>query len=396
VIAVDIGSTYIKSLDCENDNAAIKFRKRDYRKTLKCQLTNLLSCYDVVNSVRICSSANGGLKVGIVCLTEKISGNILKELCLSAGCNIRYVYQIREDPIRLEYVDVLVLCGGVDNTEQKHLKSYFNQLLEINRHIKQVIFAGAIESAPKSVGSIRFVENPLSNGFYVKARDIVNLLQKIYLNDLIDSGSMTTISTLSDRAILPTPAVVSQFYKQSMQTGIDWLDVEPPYLLVDVGGATTDVYASLAMVNIDGDSHSKQLPDTFRRVYVDLGVEASKSSLEAEIFRHPKRLELLKILYKESLPEVLDKIDNKLLPHSDSFAACVFLALHRVIWESEDAICADKVQTIVLTGGITKVGVEEIVSDILKLVFPRRFIRLVVDNEYRIWTAGMRLMEEYN
>jgi hypothetical protein len=62
----------------------------------------------------MCSSANGGLRVGIVCLTKHFSGAALRNQVLLAGANPVFVHDLDEAGGHAGLVDILLVGGGID------------------------------------------------------------------------------------------------------------------------------------------------------------------------------------------------------------------------------------------------------------------------------------------
>src|SRR5829696_3219703 len=65
-------------------------------------------------SVRICSSANGGVRVGILGLSRRHSVVAAARAAVDAGGNVAYRRLFSDAPAPVPPVDVLVLVGGVD------------------------------------------------------------------------------------------------------------------------------------------------------------------------------------------------------------------------------------------------------------------------------------------
>lgn len=90
-LAVDIGSTVVKVARLGVDDALISQNHypRDVEAGIARQVESLLDSEGNVDDadVLVCSSANGGLRVGIVALTSQFSGSVARNQVLLAGGN---------------------------------------------------------------------------------------------------------------------------------------------------------------------------------------------------------------------------------------------------------------------------------------------------------------------
>ena len=81
--AIDIGSTIVKLANIAEDGAILSqtMTPRDFDAGIARQVERLLSRAGIPldsEEVVVCSSANGGLRVGIVCLSPRFSGAALR------------------------------------------------------------------------------------------------------------------------------------------------------------------------------------------------------------------------------------------------------------------------------------------------------------------------------
>src|SRR6185312_10469211 len=118
-LAIDIGSTVIKVAQIGNGDRLVAqdFYPRDFKAGIAKQVESLIDHVNVSgndNEVLICSSANGGLRIGIVCLTKHFSGAALRNEVLSAGANPIFVRSFDEDGGHPGFVDILLVGGGID------------------------------------------------------------------------------------------------------------------------------------------------------------------------------------------------------------------------------------------------------------------------------------------
>ena len=131
-IAIDIGSTVVKVARIASDDKVVsqQFHARDFEAGIAKQVESILDGMSPTQSdgsVLICSSANGGLRVGIVCLTTHYSGAALRNEVLLAGANPIFVHTLDQDGGSLSAVDILLVGGGIDCEDAAPLEARQDQ-----------------------------------------------------------------------------------------------------------------------------------------------------------------------------------------------------------------------------------------------------------------------------
>ena len=95
MILIDIGSTIIKIAVYEGKKIKRKFFERSEKVSIyddvKSKIDKLKKKYPS-SKIKICSSANGGLKVGLISLTSRYSGEVAKRIILNSGSNLIWEY----------------------------------------------------------------------------------------------------------------------------------------------------------------------------------------------------------------------------------------------------------------------------------------------------------------
>ena len=211
---------------------------------------------------------------------------------------------------------------------------------------------------------------------------------KEYLVDLYDSDIMgkediKDLYALTNNQIYSTPYIVNQ----SLPFIGDILDVADPFIVIDIGGATTDIHYSKELVE-DNIITSNEYD---RLVFKKLGVYKSADSLVFSAKNNEFVYELLAYLNKtEDILEKRDKEATTLL-----MQLSIFLVLYKVshYHKSYLSIKLKSLNSIVFTGGITKVltnsQIDEIVSFFYKKILNYDTIpNVVLDKNYSIWTLS--------
>lgn len=162
-----------------------------------------------------------------------------------------------------------------------------------------------------------------------------------------------------------------------------------PFIVVDIGGATTDIHYSRDLVrdNILSDSEYDRL------VFKKLGVYKSKETLIFAAKNNEFVYELLS--YLNVTENILEEESAKSLRILMQLS--IFLVLYKVsrLNPAYVTLHLELLKSIVLTGGITKVLSYEEVEAIIAF-FYRKVMNLhslptiVMDYDYAIWTLGMK------
>lgn len=393
MITIDIGSTYIKMLDFDSAQPAVITEPRRDGTEIDTQLRDLVGQNYGKRPLRICSSANGGLAVGIICLTSRISGRAAQGIALSAGGNVTYTHMLKDLPAHLAPTEVVLIVGGTDDAAHDVLATSVRSAMESDLNTQIVIYAGAREAAPTPSATTIVVPNLFEDSLVPNGEPLRAKLEALYLEDLVHKAFMDRIQHAAQTPILPTPAVVSLIYSRYMAGSAICPIAEPPFLLVDIGGATTDIYTTIDMYGTDGSRALDLLPDTLRRVFVDLGVAASRTNMLTRLFDHPRRLEFLERMPAHHKINALDSLDTGNVPDPVAFAACLFLALD-FMTEKGESLQLDRVQTILITGGGSQINMQEEARIVLDMLAPNKDVQLAFDTDYRIWAEGLRANNE--
>lgn len=393
MITIDIGSTYIKMLDFDAAAPAVMAQPRRDGVQIDAQLRELVGDDLGSQPLRVCSSANGGLAIGILCLTSRVSGRAATGVALAAGGNVSYVHMLKDLPPELDSTDVVLIVGGTDDAGHDILRESVRATIERDLNTQIVIYAGAREAAPPASDTVIVVANLFEDSLVPNGDALREKLEALYLDDLVHKTFVDRIRDIAQAPILPTPAVVNLIYQKYMAGNAICPVADPPFLLVDIGGATTDIYTTIDMYGTDGSRALDLLPNTLRRVFVDLGVAASRANMLTRLFDHPRRLEFLERMPAKHEINALESLEAGDVPNPVAFAACLFLALDSMMGQ-DDELQLNRVQTVLVTGGGSQIDMQEEARIVLDILAPDNTMQLAYDTDYRIWAEGLR--EEHN
>jgi len=231
------------------------------------------------------SSAAGGLKMSVHGLVYDMTAKAAKEAALGAGANVHLVTAGKLSDHDFKKIialrpNIVLIAGGVDFGESETAQSNAEKIARLELDIP-VIYAGNIVNteAIRDVFSHFHQENWLhtTENVYPKI-DCLNveptrrIIQEVFERHIIHAPGMEKVKQSIDKNIIPTPGAVMLAAKLIQQEIGD-------LVVVDVGGATTDVHS----VTNGTDATKKILlsPEPFakRTVEGDLGVYINRQNI---------------------------------------------------------------------------------------------------------------------
>jgi hypothetical protein len=386
-LLIDIGSTYFKVAQ----DGKIEQYFRDFNKNilddLNTKCSDILSKYSKDN-IHICSSANGGLSTLIIGLTNSFSLSYAINIAFNSGINIidTVLYpKIQNETAPLELIDVVIVVGGIDSVEKVFDEKLLNYLEELN--YQNIVYVGSAKNRDfleQNIQNVVILDNIISNNLKIQEEGLKNYLTDLYQADIVGKEDIKQLYELTDNQIFSTPYIVNR----SLPKINERLDVADPFIVVDIGGATTDIHYSRDLVNDNIVSESGY----DRLVFKKLGVYKSRESLVHTAKNNEFVFELL---------EHLNVTENILEEHSEKatrtlMQLSIFLVLYKVSKHHGQYVelNLDILNSIVLTGGITKVLTQDEVDDIV-LFFYKKILQFhhapttLLDSNYEIWTYGI-------
>jgi hypothetical protein len=373
-LLVDIGSTVVKLCRWDGAFGPVEAVPRDPAAAPGEQVV-ALAADRPHERLRVCSSANGGLRVGVLGLSAR-SVSAAARAAIAAGGNVRYQREFGVGGPAV-HVDVLVLAGGVDGADLVHLRRRIPEA-DVSAHPHDVlVWAGA--HAPDVVaglGAGHVVPNVLDRRLRPFPAGLAELVRTLYVGDLVDHKGLRALAGRTETPIWPTPAVVA--------LGVDrWgarRALPSPFAVVDVGGATTDVLYSAELYA--GDPAPTE--SVVREVCPDLGVAVSLPSLRERLTVDPGLLELTSAVAPDRARELYTAIsEGSGLDRPTAFLACLYLALRRV-----DAHL-DRAVAVAVTGGAWTGAGEADVRRVVAAATGGAGPHVHLDRDYHLWAHGL-------
>ena len=402
-VIVDIGSTVIKVAEVLADRTIRQqyFIERESSQSIYCQLENILAERCLLGHgqrVLICSSANGGLRVGIVCLTSYYSGTVLRNQALLAGANPVFVYPYEDLRVDTRYVDVLLVGGGIDCKEPGPIDDLLPNLRVDDFRFGSLVFAGnrylsdrILKLAPEA----KIVENPMSSTLSGERSSVFEILRNAYLDDIVHKEDIFELRTKFGCNIRPTPEVVNRGF-QMIVSNRSATAVSGAAILIDIGGATTDLHYTTEIVPNDSMNRPPFGASVGRYVFADLGIVASQDSTMTRLRAHPRCYELLCNVLDRDVDENYRRLrEGDWGATSQIMAyACLFLALDRFASGDGPGLPRanlNKVSRFLFTGGAVQALSEATIAGIIGLISngPVTASAVRIDRQYRVWVDGM-------
>ncbi len=239
-----------------------------------------------------CSSAAGGLKLVAIGLVPELTVEAAKRAALGAGARVVGTYGFELTPPDLEEIlalkpDLVLLAGGTDGGNKNALR-HNGRLLAASPLTAPVILAGnktvapEVEAELKGAGKICYrVPNVLPKLDRLNIKPVQEKIREVFLARIIRAKGLADVEREIDGILMPTPAAVLAAAER-LATGPaggrgGWGDL----LLVDVGGATTDVHSVAEGRPTSPKVFLSGLPEpkVKRSVEGDLGMRVSASAL---------------------------------------------------------------------------------------------------------------------
>jgi len=219
------------------------------------------------------SSAAGGLRMTVHGLVYDMTVKAAKEAALGAGANIHLITAGRLTEFDLKKIkdinpNIVLLAGGVDFGETETAIHNAYKLKEID--VKPVIYAGnkQIQDEIESILDVTITENVYPKIDELNVEPTRKIIHSVFEDNIIHAKGMSNIDKMVE-SIIPTPGAVMQAAKLIANEMGDCL-------VIDVGGATTDIHSVTSYVK---ENQVSPEPDAKRTVEGDLGVYVNKDNL---------------------------------------------------------------------------------------------------------------------
>lgn len=305
-LAIDFGSTYTKLTAIDLDNEVILATAKDITtvendimigfnnafEKLKAEINKKIN-FDSVNfiSKTACSSAAGGLKMVAIGLVPELTAEAAKKAALGAGARVikTYAYELNSrelEEIKNTALDIILLAGGTDGGNKDCIIHNAKMLAEYKIEVPVVVAGNKaatdeVEAVLKGAGIDCYItENvmPFINKLNVEpSREEI---RKVFMSKIIEAKGMKKAEDFIRGILMPTPAAVLKA-SEILATGTDEEEGLGDLIVVDIGGATTDIHSIAKGEPTKPSVMVKGLEEPFakRTVEGDLGMRYSAIAL---------------------------------------------------------------------------------------------------------------------
>lgn len=250
------------------------------------------------------SSAAGGLKMTVHGLVHDMTVKASKEAALGAGAIIKMITsgKMREsdiEEIRKIKPNLIMLAGGIDYGERETSLYNAKAILDADIDIP-IIYCGNIANANEIKEMFKNKEVYIVPNVYPKVDELNveparEVIQKVFEKNIVKAPGMDKIREMVNGSIMPTPGAV-------MESTRLLYEVLGDLVVIDVGGATTDIHSvtegSTEILNILVNPE----PKAKRTVEGDLGVYVNSKNV----------IELLNL--KDLKAHDIETIKNNIVP----------------------------------------------------------------------------------
>lgn len=220
------------------------------------------------------SSAAGGLKITVHGLVEDMTVKAAREAALGAGGNIKMITagRLRSSDIKkIKEINpnLIMIAGGTDYGE-RDTALYNAELLSKERLNKPFIYCGNIANVDEVKELFEGQELYIVDNVYPKIDELNvepsrKVIQTAFENNIVKAPGMNKIKNMVNGPIMPTPGAVMESTKLLYEILGD-------LVVLDVGGATTDVHSVTEGSTEILDILVSPEPKAKRTVEGDLGV----------------------------------------------------------------------------------------------------------------------------
>lgn len=363
------------------------------------------------------SSAAGGLRMSVHGLVHDMTVKASKEAALGAGAIVKLVTSGRLKPSDLRKIEelnpsILMIAGGLDHGERDTALYNAEKIAALPLSMP-IIYAGNVDNQEDIreifrdyKGKLYVTDNVYPQVDVLSVEPARKVIQEVFEEHIIHAKGMDKVHELVDGRIMPTPGAVMESAKVLKEALGD-------VMIIDVGGATTDVHS----VTHGSEEISRILlspePEAKRTVEGDLGVYVNRKNL-------------LERIGEDKLKDELGVTEEELLnlppiPHTDTEKRIILHLTKEAVFASVDrhagtvrnlygessgrkSVAEGKdlteIKYIIGTGGaLTRLeGTEMILAAIHEQgrgqkLFPKKEAEVLLDKDYLLASLGVLSLE---
>jgi uncharacterized protein (TIGR01319 family) len=251
---------------------------------------------DVEKKALACSSAAGGLRIVSIGFVPELTAEAATRAALGAGARVAgcYSYELTEpevEAIREIAPDIILLAGGTDGGDKRVIVHNARMLSRLGLENTYILVAGnkAAHDEIKAIfntasKNVRFTQNVMPEVGRLETEPCNREIRDIFINNIIEAKGIARARTIVADIIMPTPSAVLAAARL-LAEGYEGERGLGDLIVVDVGGATTDVHSVARGSPARGNVVTVGLPEPYvkRTVEGDLGVRHNVDALVEQL-----------------------------------------------------------------------------------------------------------------
>ena len=361
------------------------------------------------------SSAAGGLRMTVHGLVYDMTVRAAREAALGAGANLHLVtagIMQEEDLEDLRDINpnLILIAGGTDYGERKTALENARLIRELGLNVP-VIYAGNVQNQARvqrifadAPAECYVVENVYPRLDELNIEPARKVIHQVFEKHIIHAPGMERVRTMVTGSIIPTPGAVMECAKLLYELVGD-------LVVLDVGGATTDVHSvtegseEIASIQLSPEPMAKRTVEGDLGVFVNarsMAKQIGMHNLEKEIGRDPAPI----FEHYKAIPDTPEQflLTETLAWHAASDALERHCGRFRYTYGSNgrqtfaEGKDLTNVKYLVATGGaLTRLPGRKTIMERLchlndggKLLFPKaQNLRLLEDRQYYMASLGV-------
>ncbi len=300
-LLLDIGSTYTKGAVVNLEEVKVEAKAKALTTVWDDVNTGIMNVLnklkdagvnlEAVNYRLACSSAAGGLKMVAIGLVPDLTAEAAKRAALGAGAKVADVYSYEVTEAELEEIlaqepDVILLAGGTNGGNQEIIIKNARRLADSELSAPVIIAgnkvaAGEVQEILKQADKkVYLTENVMPQLEDLNIEPARRTIREVFLEQIIYAKGLSKAEKYIEEVIMPTPSAVMKA-AELIAEGTSQEDGWGELMVVDIGGATTDVHSVAAGEPTQSGVNLRGLEEPYvkRTVEGDLGMRYSAPSL---------------------------------------------------------------------------------------------------------------------
>lgn len=300
-LLIDFGSTYTKvtAVDLAGEEVVATAKgpttvQTDIMLGLEMALADLrlqLGGTPVYGRRLACSSAAGGLRMVTIGLVPELTAEAAKRAALGAGAKVVgvYSYELNKEEIsRIESTDpdIVLLCGGTDGGNKAVICANASALAgsKVNSPIIVAGNKAAVDEVRATLAGagkdVRVTGNVMPEIGVLNVESAREVIREVFIDRIVVAKGLKKAEEFVEGILMPTPTSVLK----AAELLVGGTENEPglgELMIVDIGGATTDVHTAARGKPTQSGVIAKGLPEPYlkRTVEGDIGMRYSVTGI---------------------------------------------------------------------------------------------------------------------